>query len=251
MSYLISDKHSAHLETLELDGCSVVRVPGRFASCYVITSPAGCCVVDPGSTTVLAGIDTLVARHGPVHAYLLTHGHFDHIAALEHALQRWPAPVHAGPLLKAFLQGELALPYPRYGGPLVLAANWLRQGLPLPPLRDIAPTLRLARGSYRCSGQLAAAVAHTAELDCLPGWSSLVYSGHSQEDVCLWHRARGVLICGDLVANLRGGEWNQVLTDPIAYAYTRQALRRLPAQALLCGHGPMLTGPRPWQNLRG
>ena len=68
-------------------------------NCYVVTDEdtLECAVIDPGdeSSTIL---DYLESNHLCCRAILLTHGHFDHIGALDGLLARYPnLPVHIGP----------------------------------------------------------------------------------------------------------------------------------------------------------
>jgi len=47
-----------------------------------------------GVDAVLPDVDKWFAEAGGVYAYILTHGHEDHIGAMPHILQKWPAPVY-------------------------------------------------------------------------------------------------------------------------------------------------------------
>ncbi len=47
-----------------------------------------------GIDAMLPNVDPWFQAAGGVHAYLLTHGHEDHLGAMPHLLQKWPAPVY-------------------------------------------------------------------------------------------------------------------------------------------------------------
>jgi ribonuclease J len=59
-----------------------------------------------GIEVIYPDIDAFFERAGGVHAYLITHGHEDHIGALPYILGRWPAPVHATPWTAALIQAK-------------------------------------------------------------------------------------------------------------------------------------------------
>jgi len=53
-------------------------------------------------------IDYLLARRDKLRAYVITHGHEDHIGALPHVLAQAPAPVYATPFTRALIEHKLA-----------------------------------------------------------------------------------------------------------------------------------------------
>src|SRR5262249_19031110 len=61
----------------------------------------------PGVDLWIPDFTWLAARPGDVVAWVLTHAHEDHIAALPHALGVAPAPVYARPLTLALLRGSI------------------------------------------------------------------------------------------------------------------------------------------------
>lgn len=71
----------------------VIETGAFAANCYLIwADPAKTFVVDPGADAE-AIIDELASRNLAPCAYLLTHGHLDHISAIAALVERHPAPV--------------------------------------------------------------------------------------------------------------------------------------------------------------
>lgn len=67
------------------------------ANCYLIASEAGnAAVVDPGGDVKVI-CSMLAEHHLTPKMILLTHGHFDHIAALWELLKQFPVPVYIHP----------------------------------------------------------------------------------------------------------------------------------------------------------
>lgn len=50
-----------------------------------------------GVSSIIPSIDKFIDSFGKVEAYLITHGHEDHIGALPYIYRRWPAPIYATP----------------------------------------------------------------------------------------------------------------------------------------------------------
>ena len=81
---------------------------GAFATnCYIAWGDGPkALVIDPGSDAKLI-LEALTAKHLTVAAYLLTHGHVDHVSALADMCLTMPAPVHIHPLDFAWTFGPL------------------------------------------------------------------------------------------------------------------------------------------------
>jgi glyoxylase-like metal-dependent hydrolase (beta-lactamase superfamily II) len=114
-------------------------------------------------------------------AILLTHGHFDHVSALQELAERWDAPIYAHPLERPFMDGTRAYPPPdpTVGGGLMSLMS------PLFPRGPINVAARLhdlpADGS----------------VPSMPGWRWLHTPGHAPGHVSLWRESDRTLIAGD------------------------------------------------------
>lgn len=61
-----------------------------------------------GVEAIYPNIDRWFEQFGGVHAYLITHGHEDHIGALPYVLDRWPAPLYATPWTASLIEAKFA-----------------------------------------------------------------------------------------------------------------------------------------------
>jgi glyoxylase-like metal-dependent hydrolase (beta-lactamase superfamily II) len=102
-------------------------------------------------------------------AIIMTHGHFDHVGALEDLADEWDSPVYAHPLELPYLSGRASYPPgdPSVGGGLVDGGARL-QALPDDEL-----------------------------LPGMPGWRPIHTPGHSVGHVSFWREADRTLITGD------------------------------------------------------
>ncbi len=60
-----------------------------------------------GVDLIIPNFDKLLSTVGGVFAYLITHGHEDHIGALPYFLEKWPAPVYATSWTSALIKHKL------------------------------------------------------------------------------------------------------------------------------------------------
>ena len=114
-------------------------------------------------------------------AIVMTHGHFDHVGALETLAKEWDAPVVAHELEAPYLTGKASYPPPdpSVGGGLMARLSPLYPRSPV----DVGERLRLlpADGS----------------VPFMPGWRSLHTPGHTAGHVSFWREADRALIVGD------------------------------------------------------
>lgn len=75
---------------------------------YVVD--AGVSFPDPsklGIEALYPDMDPWFAQFGGVYAYVITHGHEDHIGALPYMMQKWPGPIYATPWTAALIRNKL------------------------------------------------------------------------------------------------------------------------------------------------
>jgi glyoxylase-like metal-dependent hydrolase (beta-lactamase superfamily II) len=179
------------------------------------------------------------ARTRPA-AIVLTHGHFDHVGALEELAKRWDVPVVAHELERPYLDGSTSYPPPdpTVGGGLMSA---LSRFYPRGPV-DIRGPLTL--------------LSDDGAVPFLAGWQWIHTPGHTPGHISLWREADRTLIAGDAVITTAQESAYAVLTQrpelhgpPMYYTpswgQARASVERLAAlepELIVSGHGPALHG---------
>jgi glyoxylase-like metal-dependent hydrolase (beta-lactamase superfamily II) len=174
-------------------------------------------------------------------AIVLTHGHFDHVGALETLAEEWDVPIYAHPLEAPYLDGRSSYPPgdPSVGGGLMAAAS---RFYPRGPI-DVGERLR--------------PLSETGDILELPGWRWIHTPGHSVGHVSLWREADRTLIAGDAfvttgqesayaVAVQRAemhGPPAYYTTDWSAAEASVRLLADLEPEVAATGHGEPMRGP--------
>jgi glyoxylase-like metal-dependent hydrolase (beta-lactamase superfamily II) len=114
-------------------------------------------------------------------AIILTHGHFDHIGALDTLIKDWDVPVYAHSLELPYLTGQSAYPPPdpSVGGGMMSTLSFL---YPTGPI-DIREHVRPLPNDNTIPG--------------LPEWKYIHTPGHSPGHISLFRERDKVLIVGD------------------------------------------------------
>ena len=212
----------------------------------------GWVLVDAGLTgtadLIAAAAAERFGRDSRPAAIVMTHGHFDHVGALEELSRRWDAPIYAHALEHPHLDGSTSYPPadPNVGGGMMAALAGLYPTSPV----DVGDRLR--------------ALPDDGSVPAAPGWRWLHTPGHSPGHVSLWRDDDRTLIAGDAVVTTR---------QELAYAVAVQApelhgppayftpdwakaeasvaeLAQLTPEVIVAGHGAPMAGPRMQAALR-
>ena len=120
-------------------------------------------------------------------AILMTHGHFDHVGALETLADAWDAPIYTHLLEQPYLDGRSAYPPPdpTVGGGLMALSSPL---FPKGPI-DVGNRLRILSDS--------------GEVPHMEGWRWIHTPGHAPGHVSFWRERDRSLIVGDAFITTR------------------------------------------------
>ncbi|HEX8387157.1 MAG TPA: MBL fold metallo-hydrolase [Rubricoccaceae bacterium] len=174
-------------------------------------------------------------------AIVMTHGHFDHVGALETLAEQWDAPVVAHPLELPYLNGTAAYPPPdpSVGGGMMARLS------PLYPKSPVDVGARLQ--AFPADGS----VPH------MPGWRWVHTPGHTPGHVSLWREADRAVVAGDAFVTTAQESAYAVATqapamhgppmyftpDWTSAKASVQALAALEPDLAVTGHGRAMEGP--------
>ncbi len=182
-------------------------------------------------------------------AILLTHGHFDHVGALETLAEHWDVPIYAHPLELPYLDGRSSYPPPdpSVGGGLMALLSPLYPRGPVNVGRWLRPLPEDGR------------VPH------LPGWRWLLVPGHTPGQVAFWREADRTLIAADaFITTAQESAYAVAVQKPELHGppkyYTQdwtaaqrsvELLARLEPELVVTGHGPAMQGAEVRRALHG
>jgi glyoxylase-like metal-dependent hydrolase (beta-lactamase superfamily II) len=146
----------------------------------------GWVLIDTGvmgtSEAILGAIRSRFGTARPA-AIVQTHGHFDHVGALEAFGREWDVPIYAHRLEEPYLTGKQSYPPPDAGA----------DGGIMPKLSPLFP-----RGPIDVSDRLQL-LPDDGTVPPLEGWRWVHTPGHTPGHVSLWRDADKSLIAGDAV----------------------------------------------------
>jgi glyoxylase-like metal-dependent hydrolase (beta-lactamase superfamily II) len=141
-------------------------------------------LVDTGLTHSSERIRRWVADHfGDTRpsSIILTHGHFDHVGAVQELSEEWDVSVYAHPLEIPYLTGKESYPHPdpSVGEGMMARFSFLYPRSPI----DL--------------GDRAKALPEDGSIPGLPGWVAIHTPGHTDGHLALFRASDGLLIGGD------------------------------------------------------
>lgn len=195
----------------------------------------------PGSApAIIAAAEARFGVDMPPKAIFMTHGHFDHVGALQDLLERWNCPVFAHPLERPYLTGQQAYPPP----------DTAADGGIMPKLSPLFP-----RDPIDVS-QWLQPLPDDGSVPFLPAWRWLHTPGHTVGHVSLWREQDRLLIAGDAVITTgQESAYEVAVQEPEMHGPPRyftpdwqaaersaQLLASLGPRLLVSGHGRAMQG---------
>lgn len=146
---------------------------------------------------VLEQTEKLFGEGAKPKAIVLTHGHFDHVGALEELVQRWDVPVYAHEMELPYLTGKRDYPKPD----ATVEGGLVAKMSPMFPTEAI-----------NISGKVQA-LPTDGTVPPMPGWRWIHTPGHSPGHISLFRPADRVLIAGDAFVTVKQDALYNVLTQ--------------------------------------
>lgn len=173
-------------------------------------------------------------------AIVLTHGHFDHVGALEELLAVWDVPVYAHYLELPYLKGISSYPPPdpMVGGGMMSVMSWMFPNSP----KDLGRKVRRLGTDDKVPG--------------LPDWRFIHTPGHAPGQISLFRDLDKTLIAADTFVTTKQESAFSVITQKkvlsgppkyftIDWGASKESVKRLAAlepEAAATGHGYPMYG---------
>lgn len=172
---------------------------------YLVNDPentaGGWVLIDaglPGSANrIKRAAEKLYGKGTKPKAIILTHGHFDHVGALQDLLEEWDVPVYAHLLEMPYLTGRSSYPPPdpTVGGGAMAFMSRIYPNKPIDIRRYVEE------------------LPHDGTVPHLPGWTSLHTPGHSPGHISLFRDSDNLLIAGDAFVTVKQESMLAVMTQ--------------------------------------
>jgi len=216
-----------------------------FVNIYMVaTGPDEWVLVDAGlkgsSCRIIKMAEDLFGEDNPPEAIILTHGHFDHVGALQELLKTWNVQVYAHLQETPYLTGQHAYPPgdPTVGGGLMSLLSVMYPNKPINLGLRIHP------------------LAKDGSLPKMPDWTYIHTPGHTPGHISLFRGRDKVLIAGDAFVTTKAESALSVLSNRkrisgppkyftpnwISAALSVRKLRDLRPLIAASGHGPTMHG---------
>ena len=203
----------------------VVGVRILFVNAFAVSQGDRWTLIDAGLYGSAGRIQSWAERHfgaAPPDAIILTHGHFDHVGALEALVETWNVPVYAHVEEHPYLNGQRSYPPPdpSVGGGMMARLSFLYPREPI----DISARLH--------------ALPADGNIPFMPGWRWIHTPGHTAGHVSLFRAEDRTLIVGDAFCTTKQESAYAALTQkpelhgPPAYFTTDWAAARRSVQQL-------------------
>jgi glyoxylase-like metal-dependent hydrolase (beta-lactamase superfamily II) len=223
-----------------------------FVNIYMVaTGPREWVLVDAGlkngAGKIIRMAEELFGVNVPPSAIILTHGHFDHVGALQELLTKWPVNVYAHSLELPYLTGLSAYPPPdpTAGGGMMTALSFIYPKGPINITEYVHPLKK------------------DGTIPDMPGWDCIQTPGHSPGHISLFRPEDRLLIAGDAFVNVKSESLLAVIAQKkelsgppryftpnwLAAAMSVKKLRDLKPEIAATGHGPVIQGDELTQGL--
>jgi len=215
---------------------------------YLVSDPADITgswvLIDAGLTgsanRIKRAAEKLYGKGTKPKAIILTHGHFDHVGALQQLIEEWEVPVYAHLLEMPYLTGRSSYPPPdpTVGGGAMAFMSRIYPKKPIDISRHVQE------------------LPHDGSVPYLPDWTYLHTPGHSAGHISLFRQSDNVLIAGDAFVTVKQESMLAVMTQkqevhgpPAYYTPNWEAAKRSIERLLLLrpkvaatGHGLPMYG---------
>ena len=183
-------------------------------NCYILSKDKNAVVIDPGESARKI-IHYLESNQLKLQSVILTHGHFDHVGAVNQLVEKFPVPIFAHRREREYFFSEDVNLSRQFGTPYTLKQNldfqWVGEGTVLDVLGETVIPLHIP--------------------------------GHTPGSLAYYFKEEGVVFTGDVLFSGSIGRTDFIYGNgPLLLSGIRSSLLILPPQTVVySGHGPATT----------